>query len=514
MHPTARATLLCVATLAAAWVAPLATAQDHEHDAAGPILLAHDGPADGRQFVGNLAHFVAIVHGDDAVPDFHQDVPVRVWLNDRILFETTPDSGHDYDGVNAFDIVFPETGPYRVEALGADGKPADTFAGEVLPAPDLQVSMGSSEQFEILAGVPVSYTYEVSDGGALVAHSDCWVELLQADKTLLRTKTHTHEEPQEVTLTFPAAGTYTLRRTCFQAYPSLKATLFVPHVVEQSIGVGAGPPLAVGTQVNDGAQATPPTAQNAVVQGAAGGELLLIGTFDPYTIVGPDTLQHLMVLAVDPSTGAPRQHVDFTASLSGPAGGVLFASDTLHEYDGVYELATRQAVPGPYTLVVTADAGDWSDQVILQWLVAPAAVPTSAGTVGFNLASHGRNAHNAADYELTATAQTGPFAHSEVELQILGDGPVPLLRAKLHTHDDGAFPFRLELPEGTYDFAFDAFPLMPEAVFVEPVHYAVDVGPPVGVALDSGEAGQAAPALPTVWLAGILVLAAALRRRP
>lgn len=486
--------------------APVA-AQGHEHGAAGPILLAHDGPADGRQFVGNLAHFAAIARGDDAVPDFHQDLPMRVTLNGQVLFETTASSGHDYDGVNVLDIVFPEPGPYVVEALDGSGNAVATFRGDVLPAPTARVRLSTVEDLEVLAGVATTYQFSLrDDADALVAHSDCWIEVLQGGATLLRTKTHTHEDQQAVTLVFPTAGTYVLRFTCFQAFPSAKATLFQPIVVERSVGVGVGPPLPVPASLPP--LGAPPAALNAVVQGAAGGELLLVGTFDPGTIVGPNTLQHLAVLAVDPQTGVPRQHVDFTAVLRAPGGGVLFASDTLHEYDGIFEFTTRQAVPGIYTLDVTASTGDWSDSVALTYLVAPPALPTSAGPVGYHFGTFSADGQ-ASDYVLGALAVTGPFAHSEVELRVQGEDGVPRLLTKLHTHDDGAFPFTLALATGQYEFRFDGFPLMPEAVLVAPATFDVDV--PNGQVLEvsavpQGQQETSATAFPVVVLALALLI--------
>lgn len=519
--PAMRVTGLLVALLALAMTSalPPAEAQGHEHGAVGPTILAHDGPVDGRQFAGNLAHFAAIAHGDDAVPDFHQDVPMRVTLDGVVLFETTPDSGHDYDGVNVLDVVFPHAGRYKVEALDASGAAIDSFEGEVLPAPALQARLGTSEPMDVLAGVPVTYGYTVREAaadGAQIDHSDCWFEVLLDGATLLRTKTHTHREEQQLQVTFPAAGTYDVRFTCFQAYPSANATLFAPFAVERSIGVGAGPPLPLlaGPSVNDGQQAMPPTALNAVVTGAAGGDLLLVGTFDPYTIVGPDTLQHLNVLAVDPATGTPRQHVDFEATLTAPGGGVLFASATLHEYDGIYELATRNAVPGLYTLEVWAEAGSWRDRVLMQWLVAPPVAPTSAGPVGLVLDQGSPRGGDPGAYLFSATAAAGPFAHGEIELQVFGASPVPLLRTKLHTHDDGTFPFTLALPEGPHRFDADPFPLMPEAVVVEAASFTVPVAPAAAASgPEDAPAEQAAPAAPVALLALALAALVLARRR-
>jgi hypothetical protein len=508
---------LLVVLLAAA---PLAGAQGHDHGNQGPTLLTHDGPADGRQFVGNLAHFAAIAHGTDALPDFHQDVPMRITLNGRVLFESTPDSGHDYDGINVVDVVFPETGPYVVEALDVSGNAVATFSGQVLPAPEATFALLSNEWMEQASvGQAVALTYWVAPNATaddVVAHTDCWFEVVRDGRTEFRTKTHTHEEKQVVQYAFGQAGPHLVRTTCFQAYPSAKATLFAPVVREQTIEVEPALPdgIPAGSPMLD-APVVPPTAQNAVVQGAAGGELLLVGTFDPYTVVGPDTLQHLVVAAVDPVSGAPRQHVDFTATFTGPSG-LIFSSETLHEYDGLYEFAARQAVPGVYTLRVTADAGDWTDSIAMAYTVTPPVVPTSAGQVSFNLGYRGANEGIVGDYQFDANAASGAFAHSEIELRVLGAAsPVPLVVAKLHTHADGSFPFRMSLPEDQYTFQVDGFPLMPEAVLVSADSFAVDVGPALGTSDDDPASGspEETPSLAFLWCAGVLLVAGLLARR-
>lgn len=511
--------ILLILTLAVGL--PPAAGQGHDHGAAGgPILLTHDGPADGRQFAGNLAHFAAIARGDDAIPDFHQDLPLRISLDGVVLFQTSPDSGHDYDGINVVDLVFPHAGTYLVEALGADGATVASFGGEVLPAPNATVRIGSGQNPTdlVLAGQPVRFTHEVlpeDAAGSRVAHTDCWFEVVRNGATWFRTKTHTHDEAQAVDYAFPEAGTYTVRTTCFQAFPSAKATLFLPAVVEHTVDVLPGAPLGslASMAVNDGSSPLPPTDLNAVVLGAPGGVLQLVGTFDPYTVVGTNTLQHLTAAAIDPTTGVPRQHVDFEASLAGPAG-ILFASTTLHEYDGLYELAARQAVPGVYTLTVKAESGDWSDTIQMAYTVVAPVVPTSAGAVAYGLQGDplpsGPLAPQGTEYILTAIASSGPFAHSEVEVRAIGPySQVPVLQAKLHTHADGTFPFTaafLNGPGGTV-LQVDGFPLMPEAVLVPAGTQFTLLVPHAEAYTSAIPGGEAAQTLPA---AGVLVALLAL----
>lgn len=502
---------------------PTASAQAHEHGSFNAeIAIAHDGPPDGRTFVGNVNHFSVIAHGDDEVPDFHQDIPWRVSLNGMTLVETTPDSGHDYDGVNTFDIVFPVEGEYMVEALDAEGKTAAMFMGTVGPAPaslaSIKLDLPSGP---VLAGQPAKFTYSVSDpsqasGELPIAHSDCTFEALAGGRTEFRAKTHTHEERQSLDYAFAQAGPYTVRVVCFQAYPSARATLFMPVLLEETFTVLPGPPA--NTDASPPGFPPPPAALNAVVTAPAGDGMTLVGTFDPYTVVGPDTLQHLNVLAVN-ATGNTIQHVDFTAVLDGPAGQV-FASYALHEYDGILEFTTRQAIPGPYTLRVTAEGAAGTGELAMTYVVAPRAVPLNAGLVDVTFEAPGAAVGQPSEWVLAAAATSGPFAHGELDIRLTAAGQdVPFLQTKLHTHADGRFPLTVALPTAeAYTLDVQPFPLMAELVLPAPVSFTVQPtgGAPIAsVPLATTEAAsQGAPALPAaLLLAGLAALAAGLRRR-
>lgn len=519
-------TVFLLAASALALLLPAGSAQGHEHGAMNAgIAIAHDAPADGRTFVGNVNHFSVIVHGDDATPDFHQDIPWRATLNGVTLAETTASSGHDYDGVNTFDIVFPAEGAYTVEALDEAGKPTAMFMGTVHPAPALEAAIKLDlPGGPVLAGQPARFTYSVSDateGGSdlPIAHSDCTFEALLDGKPEFRAKSHTHEERQQLSYAFAQAGSYTVRVLCFQAYPSVRATLFEPVVLEETLMVLPGPPA--NTAAASPGSPPPPAALNAVVIAPAGDGMTLVGTFDPYTVVGPDTLQHLNVLAVD-ATGQTVQHVDFTAVLDGPAGR-LFESESLHEYDGILEFTTRQAVPGPYTLRVTAEGASGTGELAMTYLVAPRAVPLNAGLVGVTLDAPDVALGTPSEWLLAVGATSGAFAHGELDIRLTPAGSkVPYLQAKLHTHDDGAFPFTVALPTPeTYALDVQPFPLMPDLVVVpSPATFTVQpadgpglpaVGPGPAAGADAG--GQEAPALPAAaLLLGLAALCVARRR--
>ncbi|MEA3137036.1 MAG: hypothetical protein QOJ26_1185 [Thermoplasmata archaeon] len=518
-----------------------ASAQAHEHGVGGAVVIAHDVPADGTTFVGTINHFAVIVKGDDPVPDFHNNIHVRVVLNGLVLFETTPDSGHDYDGVNAFDVVFPAAGSYSVEALDPDddAKMVAMFGGHVLPAPgadapqaEFVVSAVSAVPTEqVMAGQPVHFTVDLLDapassGGARIDHSDTWFEAWMDGRLEFRTKLHTHDELQELDYAFQQAGSYVVRLTGYLAYPSKNATLFAPVVHEQSIMVLPGAPVSA---VHPESPPMPAAGLNAVVQGKTGGQYLLVGTFDPFTVVGPDTLQHLYALVVDPTTGEPIQHVNFKAVFHGPVTHV-FSSDTLHEYDGIYELTSRQVLPGAYTLDVTAERGDWTDTIHMTYLVAPpvVAVPTvsiDVGPVMFDLQQPAALLAGATgDFLLHGADVAGePFAHNEVEFRLFAAGAdesrsVPLLSGKLHTHDDGDYGFRLAFPEaGTYKLELTPTPLMANPVLLTAQSFDITVASGPGVPPSTADAAASAKESPgapgALVLVGLAALAMALRRR-
>lgn len=493
--------LLCVLILAATLVnLPMASAQVHDHLNASGVAIAHDLPPDGRTYIGNIAHFAVVGLGDDDVPDFHQQNHVRVTLNGVVLYETTPDSGHDYDGMYAFDVVFPVVGRYAVEALDGEMVLA-SFEGTVvepLAGPSSLILEGPGTA---ALGELATFRFQTQDGtGAIVPHSDSIFEVRQGTTLVFRTKTHTHDEVQEVRYAFPLIGDYTVRVTDYRAYPSGGEALdFAPQTAEKTVTVTPGVPPIEALTVPQ------PLDLNAVVQGTVqGGAYTLVGTYDPYTVVGPFTPQRLSAVVIDPATRAPVQHVDFTARLVGPLGSTLFASETLHEYDGIFEVVTMQPLVGAYLLVVDAERGDWKGHVELPYIVAPPVVAAPmVGAAGPQLITvdglMDAKAGVPMDLQFFAHDVTGllPFAHSEIDLQILDAARVPVLATKIHTHDDGRFTLTFTPPaEGDYTLRLSPFPLLPSPT---PVFYGANLGDPLDIPLHVA----AGPGFPTVAATGI-----------
>lgn len=512
-----------VLALALLLALPMVAAQGHDHGGAGgPVVVATDLDTDGLALAGTPAHFAVVAFGDDDEPDFHQDMPVRVLLDGVVLWETTATSGHDYDGVVELDVVFPHEGTWRVEAIGADGSVVAHREGPVVArVSEPEVSWLGEVPATATTGEPLRLEYGLAGARGLLNHTDVVVEVYRDGLLVFRTHTHTHTTMQSLDVAFPAPGEYVLRRIGYQAFPTETGAAFEPIVDEQVITVAGGLPTPAPSV--PGAQ----TDLNAVVRGQGGGTYQLLGAYDPYTVVGPGTLQHLSALVVDPATGGLVQHVDFEASLTGPAG-TLFESATLHEYDGIYTLATQQVVPGSYGLTVTASRGDWSDTIHLPYVVAPPAAATVAGPQVLTLeADPDAAAGQPGAIRFQAADAAGrPFAHGELEIDLRDARGLSLLHAKLHTHDDGAFPATITAPAGSNPLHVTPFPLMPQPALT---YHQDALGAPLGFTLDrapgsvsiddgpmpDGPAPEASiPGVGMVGLLALVGLAALTARRP
>ncbi|MHB8632431.1 MAG: hypothetical protein ACYDBQ_00495 [Thermoplasmatota archaeon] len=499
----------------------------HSHPMGSGIVVSHDVPDDGRTYVGDVSHFGILDLGNDLVPDFHQQNHIRVTENGVVLFETTPDSGHNYAGVNTFDVAFPATGNYTVQAIGPDGMALASFSGCVVaPAPG-HATLHVDAPESVTAGTPAHFGVETDGPAGLVDHSDSLFEVRQGDLLLFRTHLHSHTTAQSLNYTFVEPGTYTVRVFSFLSFPSAKATPFPVQVVEKTVTVSPGLAAPAGV-------ATPMVqAMNAVANGtASGGNYSLLGTFDPYTVVGPTTEQHLDLLVMDPATHHPVPHVDFSARITGPTGNTLFESSSLHEYDGILELTAVEPIPGSYHLHATASRSPWTGVIDMDWRVVPPAEPVAvdvppAPALGIELVStsglDGLKAGVPANLTLQVANLAGlPLPHSEIEVQVVDGSGAPILDTKLHTHD-GTFKAILTAPAaGLYTLRLSPFPTEAQPVVFNgaqvgaPLDVAFQVAsgpgvPQVGSALGLHQNALQSPGLG--WGVALLLVALALVRR-
>jgi hypothetical protein len=458
-------------------------AQEHEHAAGGGVLLLTDGPA----YVGSPVRFTAIVLGDDELPDVHQNMHLKLMLDGKTMFETTPASGHDYDGINSFDFVFPAPGNYSFQALGDDV---------------LAQLRGAVHHEQGLLQLEAE-----NDAGTLPQSGLAYVHQLHgAGYSSVRLETH-----QDGRLAF---RTVTTKLDSWRyAYPDAGGA--ITHIAAacactRSAGAQFGADVLPGPPVGDGAVAVaaPQTALNPVVRGSSDAPYAIIGTYDPYTVIGPDTVQHLGVLVIDPATKMPIPDVAVHATLL-RQGATLFDAD-LHTRSGFLEVAARYPTPGNYVFTATASTDNWTGQVQLPYTVAPPSAATAIGVPRFRLEADlvGGTPGNVSLHAVDARGM--PYAHSEVELEIIGAGTV--LAAKLHTHGDGKFPFTVTLPAGTYALRITPFSLLPEATLPDGLLMELHVADPATTSTTT----TSHTTIPAPWALAVLALplAALARRRP
>lgn len=500
--------------LAALLAAPVAAAQDHAHMAAMPHVV-FDGRTSGHAVVGEVTHLGYVLLDEGRAPVPHQDAVFRLVQDDVVLFETV--SAHEYDGIFSYDHVFAAPGPYRVEVEWEDM--VANFSGVVvLPKATVEgATLDVKAPTEAAAGVPVAFDLAVLDGaGAIVPHSDVIVEAWRAADLVLRTHLHTHEERMAFDFAFPSAGSYEMRFTGYIAFPgpdSVDLRAFTTtHEVAVS-AVGAALPTPSGLCEASGG---PTSVRRAVSSGSIEVAPRFFTSVDPQAANGPLTLARFngLVVAEEPGVSATEQHVNFVARLTGPRG-VVFASETLHEYDGHFELAVRPEVPGSYTLEIEAeDVG----KGLQEMCVLPPLIPLGVGPYTAGLAdADDVVAGVPVELAITLDGARDRLAHSEVLLVVVraADG-VAVLDTKLHGHA-GAMTATVTFPEaGDYEVRLVGFPLMGEPVTVTNAVFGVTVaaGAAVaGVVPGAVTGAQGVPGLGALaLLASVAALALARRR--
>lgn len=505
-----------VALAFTALLVPLALAQGHQHEGAdGMAMLLHDGPNGGRAVVGAFTHF-GFVLVKDGMPQAHRNAEFNVTLNGAPLFATT--DTHEYDGHFGFDVVFPTEGAYEVVAT-SEGMMAGRFNGTVVaPVNETEARIVLETVPTVEASRGFEATLSIEDAlGRLIPHTDAIVELREAasKRLLSRTHLHIHEDPITFRQTPPLPGDYEISVVAYSAFQSGRVADVRPVLATFPVSTGALPAgaNAPGLAVLDAAPLEPigAVAEN---DGAR-----LVATHDPQQLVGLGNPTRLAGIVLD-ANGTPIPHVDFTLELNAP-DGLLFGSDSLHEYDGVFELLFTPMSPGFYRSTLTAhtEAGDLTVAHLFE--VAPPVAPLDPGA--FEITVDGVDGLVAGTpFALTFTVMgpTGPLTHSEVDVTVFRDGEPPIYAFKLHTHETGSTAATLLLPsEGTWQLAIDPVPLMPQASVVERAVFALEAAPgalPAPTAsLDAAdEALESIPlSLAPLLAAGVVAALLARRRR-
>ena len=505
---------------------PAAAAQEHAHGEGGPVRLVTHLADPAVTFVGSMNGFTALAVGDDDVPDFHQDLPMRITLNGEVLFETDADAGHDYDGVQTVWIVFPRAGAFLVEALAADGAAAASLAGTVLEPPSGAFGYAFNGGTNMPWGVS---TAEVTDDGRF----DAWADVRNGDRLLSTATLHAEDGTLAWAYTPQGPNVALSRPLLFAARPDANDTRpgFVFGSSFAFVNAGVGQPGVDGWLAGSAAL---PTDSNAVID-VTGDGLRLLGTYDPWTRVGTETLQSLAILGLD-ANGHLVDDLRLQATLAGPHSGVAWSSSDILERDGVWEFSSIQGQPGLYVLHAEATSAAGSASIDLPYLVAPPSDPSGAGpiTLDVDVPAEVRAGEPVQLTVRVTDALDAPFDHSEVLLDVFGpysdeavtfaDGQLQsarsyTLRAKLHTHADGLMRVTYAFPAaGDYTLWLSPSSLeaRPVAIGGAPLAFAaktvqVQVLPAAAAAAAEGQDASApTAALAMLALAGLAWVA---RRR-
>ena len=520
-------TFACGVLLALVGV-PLVAAQAHEHASAGPVRLVTHLAAPHVTYVGSMNGFTALAVGDDDVPDFHQDLPMRITLDGAVVFESDAGSGHDYDGVQTVWVVFAHPGAFKVEALGEDGAAAAVLEGTVRPTPEGGYGYAMPTELSVPIG---GGTVQVQGDGVF----DAWADVRSGARLLSTGTLHAHEGALAWTYIPTGPAVPQPAPLLFTARPDANETR--PAMVVAGMGaptVGSGTPdLAAWIP----GASTIPTDANAVVD-ITGDGLRLLGTYDPWTRIGTETLQNLAILGLTPD-GRLVDDLRLTAALIGPRNGVVWSSQDILERDGIWEFASIQAEPGVYVLHAEATSSVGTASIDVPYLVAPPSDPAGAGPITLDVTvPPDVRAGQAVPVTVTVTDATGaPFDHSEVLLDVFGpftdqggvmgaDGQLAkpsayTLRAKLHTHADGRMAIDYAFPvagEYTLWLSPSSLEARPVAIGGAPVSFAAKAVPVTvlaGLSSSAAEepaAGAAAPSA-ALLLAALAGLGALVRRR-
>lgn len=454
-----------------------AAAQSHDHDAAsGPVaFVLHDGPANGRAVVGGFTHFGFALLDEDGAPVVHRDAEFSIVQNGRTLLSTT--STHEYDGLFSFDVVFHEPGPYVVLAR-SDGFEERAFEGVAVAPADETVARIETDVAPAGEGLVEVEVRIVDAAGALVPHSDAMLEVRDvAGRLVARTHVHIHEDPIRFTQRVAGDGE-TLQVTAFNAFPTGNRPDFRAVVASfplEAEGVAALPPQDM-PPAPDAPDARPLDPTGAQV----GDEKYRLFTmYDPQAIVGLGSPIRLSALLGD-ANGTPVQHVDFTFTVRGPLGPV-FQSESLHEYDGVFEWTGVPDAPGTYSGTIRASYGAAEHETTFSFDVLPPVLPLNPGPNSVRVGGlDGVTALTPADVTFRVASDAGlPADHTEIDVTVYREGEPALYQFKLHGHD-GTSGAQLAFPEpGIWLVRVEPFTLLPQAALLEPVLLEVQVGEPL-----------------------------------
>ncbi len=422
-------------TLALLLALPAAAQHMHhgEDVAAQPAQVVID-VADQDVVAGHPATFAILLLTEAGEPRVHQDMRIRASFAGTVLFEAPAATGHDYDGLNELTVTFPSAGPWTVELLDDGGASLARLEGWAIAKPQEHAVAHFEGPANASVGEPVEYRIWPADpDGRYVKHFYTLFEAWDEEGLALQAKLHGHNDDQVnesvVQLGFPHPGRWLLRAHMFQsAVYGPQIYSFDPLTAELSVEV-TGTSLAGASMPGEPA----PQVRNGTAPKA------LVATLDPQPQPGRSTPLRLAVRAVG-NESALRTHIDFAGTLSDAAGHVLFATDRLHESDGLLQVLARPGLPGDYLWSVVSEGN--GTRMDVPFRVLPDGSPSRAKV---SVELPGFVAGEPAQVTLAVADGAGaPLAHAEVGLEVLDAAGRLQVAAKLHTHD-GRLPFTLTM---------------------------------------------------------------------
>ncbi len=464
--------------------------------AQGPeVQIVDDVREDGTTHAGVVNTLGWVLTNENGEPAFHQDAVFEVSFEGTTLLETTEASGHDYDGIDPYRVQFPGAGNYTVSVTTWEDEEelTATATGQVLPAPEGELSIEADVPESATAGEPASIAYDVLDpDGSPAGHADVQVHVRRAEDAfeVFRTTTHAHDGAHTFDYTFDRTGTFEL---VLVATPVANKGEPAGQAISRSFTIDVAEPTAPTPS-----DPTPPAEEplNNDLEADEGESYRLFGTYDPYTTVGPHGRISLGGVVLDADTGDVVRDVAYEATLTGPDGDTLFASQSLHRSNGVLEVATSRPDVGEYALELAASKGDWTGEVTLTFGVLPPADARDTGALVASLnADDEVRAGEPSTFPIQVDdAKATPAMHSEVDFRVLDADDVPVYTGKLHTHDDGAFPLTVTPPEaGAHTVELLPHSLQPTPT---PFTYGGEIGQPPVFDLDVAEGPPLADEVP------------------
>lgn len=455
-------------------------------DDAPRVELVRDAGPGSAVPAGVPVTFTWVLFDRDGRPFPHHDAVFEATLNGRTLVRTTPSSGHDYDGVDTYRVVFPEPGRFTVRVAvlargdgplgavhGSDASQREVLAedrvtGLVRPGPAAGAAIDLELPDDPVAGQAGKLTWALTGpAGEVVRGTDAVLRVrhLTTGLEVLAVPTHAADGRHDVTYAFPQPGPHEVVVSAWRAgemdgSPAGRAA----HRRVVDVAPGGPRPPETPSRMYD----------NVVHDGEADGDRQLFSTYDPYTAIGPYGRIRLGTVAVD-GEGRPADPAGAEVRIEGPDGTVLATPD-LGGAPSARVVALAPGRVGDYAMTTGLSGPGWNGTTSHRFSVRPPDYPAGAGPYYVDV--QGLEDPKAGPTGRVTAGLTNPagvpMIHGELDLRLADGTGVPLVAGKLHAHTNGTFPVDLAFPDaGRYDL--DLYPT-PTLATPTPVYYGEMTG--------------------------------------